>query len=224
LKAGFVYCLVNKGLPGYSKVGRTIRATKLRADELSREYGTRHPFEVYSKHMVSDCVAVETAAHRLLRNCRVPKSELFHCKPEVAQKAVKKAARMVLDRRWYVRLWYWLILPRPERAPKRWRRARHFYQVKRWCVVLTVLLIVILVGLRPDIGGWLPGPLKRTAARGAYILQLANTRYRPVPPPNGDPKQAEQLPTPASLSILDPGGFFSVGKRAPLPGLQNWNR
>lgn len=169
MRAGFVYILTNPGLPGYVKIGRTTRETSIRADELRRQYGTLHPFEVHSKQMVNDCTAVETLAHRSLYWARVPRSELFKCDPATAQKAIRQATILTLERPWHVRLWHWIILPRPERAHNAGGGRGSYRRNRPWpllLVAVAVLCFWFLRHYRPALADWLPaGSLSRTIAR-----------------------------------------------------------
>lgn len=113
---GWVYVLTNPGLPGVVKIGQTTRDTLTRSTELLREYGTVYPFAVASRHAVSDCVAVEAAAHLLLDRCRLPASEMFRCDVATAQKAVLTVAGDVLVAPWWLRAWRWLRRPSPRPA------------------------------------------------------------------------------------------------------------
>ena len=169
-RTGFCYVLVNPGLPGIVKVGRTIRDTNERASELWREYGTEHPFTVVSKHGVSDCCAVEALAHKLLARYRVPRSELFECRPQEAQAAIRKAARMILWSPWYLRVWYWLMLPRPQRAPKRWRRARHSWSGDLVLVVIVGLVLAGLIVFKPDVPEWIPEAVRSSLLRAESLF------------------------------------------------------
>jgi hypothetical protein len=169
-RAGWVYCQSNAGLIGY-KIGRTIRCPAVRANENTRGYGTAYPFVVASKHMVSDCVAVETLAHRRLADFRIDRSEMFECDLKTAQAAIAWAAKVVLRRAWYWRLWYRLVLPRPMRAPKRWRRARHSYREWLVATLLAAPLIAWLIAGEPDLPAWMPAPVLYTAQLARSIGQ-----------------------------------------------------
>lgn len=108
---GWVYVLTNPGLPGVIKIGQTTRDTLARSTELLHEYGTVYPFTVSSRHTVSDCVAVEAAAHLLLDRCRLLASELFRCDMATAQRAVLAATGDVLASPWRRRVWWSLRRP-----------------------------------------------------------------------------------------------------------------
>ncbi len=88
---GWVYILTNPTLPGVCKIGQTRRTAAIRAREVSRAYGTALPFTVASRHAVPDAAAVEWLAHRTLRRCRLPASELFQCDPGRAAAGVMVA-------------------------------------------------------------------------------------------------------------------------------------
>lgn len=165
MRSGFVYILRNPGLTAY-KVGMTTRALYLRAGELRREYGTLYPFEIASRHAVNDPAAVEALAHRILGRHRVPRSELFACDLETCQRAVMKAAAIVLERRPLLRVWHWLTLPRP--APRRSFNGRRRYRRDDPAALLLLVLVgavvAVLVVLKPDLPAWVPPSLLRATA------------------------------------------------------------
>lgn len=162
MKTGFVYVLTNRGLPRAVKIGQTTRDAYKRAGELLREYGTAYPFEVASKHAVANPAAVEALAHRLLWRCRVPRSELFECDVSTAQEAIKKAAARVLERRWWIRLWYRLTLPRPARGRGYSRRRGSREGLAVAGVVIALALPVVY--FKPALPAWLPSPVLHVAA------------------------------------------------------------
>ena len=143
---GWVYVLTNPGLPGVLKIGQTTRDTLTRSTELLREYGTVYPFAVASRHAVSDCVAVEAAAHLLLDRCRLPASELFRCDVTTAQKAVLATAGDVLAAPWWVCVW-------------RRRGSRDGLII----LGLVLVLAVPVVLLKPALPSWLPVSVLRVA-------------------------------------------------------------
>jgi len=108
---GWVYVLTNPGLSGVVKIGQTTRDTLARSTELLHEYGTVYPFAVASRHAVSDCVAVEAAAHLLLDRCRLLASELLRRDMATAQRAVLAATGDVLAAPWWLRVWRSLRRP-----------------------------------------------------------------------------------------------------------------
>ncbi len=169
IRAGYCYVLKNAGLPGCCKIGRTIREVGLRKAELWKEYGTLEPFVEVSRHMVSDCVAVETMVHRKLKDRRVPKSELFRCSEKEAQATIMWAAREVLGRSWLRRRWDALILPRPKRSPKSWRRARHALSPELIALLVLALAVIGLIVWKPAIPDWLPDAAVRA---GVWIEAL----------------------------------------------------
>lgn len=167
MPTGWVYILSNPGLSAF-KVGQTTRTPEMRRDELLREYGTAYPWAIASRHAVDDPAAVEALAHRILGRYRVPASELFACDLATCQSAVKDAARLVLARPWWLRLWYCLTLPKP--APRRpWRPGRPYYRrsspASLGLLVLVGILVAALVQLKPDLPPWLPVSVIRTALR-----------------------------------------------------------
>ena len=105
MRSGFVYVFSNAGLSAL-KVGMATRALYLRADGLTREYGTLCPFKIASRHAVDDPATVEALAHRVLDRYRVPRSELFACDLATCQSAIMAAAGNALGRPWWVRWWH----------------------------------------------------------------------------------------------------------------------
>ncbi len=175
---GWVYVLTNRGLPGVVKIGMTTRDTFIRTTELLREYGTVFPFAVASRHAVSDCAAVEAAAHRLLDGCRLPRSELFRCDVKAAQKAILSAAVEVLAAPWWCRLWRrqfgWGRLGR--RVGRRSPQVPHPYHGSGsygsrrrgsydglLLLALVVALALPLMLLKPALPPWLPPSALRVA-------------------------------------------------------------
>ena len=167
MPTGFIYVFSNPGLSAF-KVGYTTRALYLRRDELQGEYGTAYPFEIASRHAVDDPAAVEAEAHRILGRYRVPRSELFTCDLATCQTAILDAARLVLKRPWKLRLWYWLILPKP--PPRRpYRPGQTYYRNHSpgslGLLLLVGILVAALVQLKPDLPPWLPVSVFRAALR-----------------------------------------------------------
>ncbi len=163
MQTGFVYVFSNPGLTAY-KLGMTTRALRLRASELTREYGTVYAFEIASRHAVDDPAAVEALAHRILDRYRIPRSELFACDLETCRRAILAAAKLVLDRPWYLRLWHWLSLPHP--APARRRRRRASGADSIWFLVAVVALAGLLAQFADDLPPWFPPSVVRVA----YLL------------------------------------------------------
>lgn len=96
---GWIYVLASASHPGIVKIGRTSRHTQGRTIEIdhSDAYAAFAPWtEVWSR-AVSDCVHVETAAHRMLKNRRImlgrsPCRKLFRVDPQDARRVVEAAA------------------------------------------------------------------------------------------------------------------------------------
>jgi hypothetical protein len=159
---GWVYILTNPTLPGVCKIGQTRRTAAIRAREVSRAYGTALPFTVASRHAVPDAAAVEWLAHRTLRRCRLPSSELFQCDPGRAAAAVHAA---VLSYRPPSRRWRWLrrlLTPAPGRRPyPAWRRYR---RGTNWIPLLLAVSIAAagVMIAKPAPAAWWPPPVART--------------------------------------------------------------
>ena len=166
MRSGFVYVFSNPGLSAL-KVGMTTRALYLRADELTREYGTLYPFEIASRHAVDDPPAVEALAHRILDRYRVPRSELFACDLATCQRAIMSAARNALGAPWWVRAWRWATMPPPvaSRRPGRYRRASGAGSVL--FLLAVAAFATLLVHFQPSLPAWFPG----SVIRAAYLLE-----------------------------------------------------
>jgi hypothetical protein len=168
MQSGFVYVFGNRGLTAY-KVGMTTRAVYIRRDELQREYGTVHPFEIASRQAVADPAAVEALAHRILARYRLPRSELFACDLGTCTRAVHAAAVLVLDRPWWLRAWHWLTLPRPGPVRRSYRRSRYRRGDPAGLVVvfLVVGLVIVVSAFKPDLPPWMPDAV----IRAAYLVE-----------------------------------------------------
>jgi hypothetical protein len=149
---GWVYVLTCPTFPGCCKIGGTGRTAKHRAGELAGEYASGQPFVVIHRQAVSDWAAVELAAHRMLSDCRVPRSELFRCTPRQAGAVVKAAARA------HRRPWLGWLLPIPRRSTGRaWGRYRRDDGGGIILALLAaVLLACLVVWLKPAAPSWLP--------------------------------------------------------------------
>ena len=168
-REGWVYVLRNPLFLSYRKIGETGRTVEKRTVEIRRGYGTELEWIKESKHWTTDRRAAESMAHRLLHRSRVKGSEMFKCSPAKAKETVLRAIHIVevRRRRWYWRVWYWLILPRLERAPQRWRRARHSDAGGTVAVCLAATAIVVmalLIKLKPPLPAWLPDSTLHLAA------------------------------------------------------------
>ncbi len=74
---GFVYILVNKGMPGLVKIGYTNGTAEERAKELSRSTGVPYPFEVAYALYCKWYIKLEKDIHRKLVDYRLPNKEFF---------------------------------------------------------------------------------------------------------------------------------------------------
>ena len=97
-----------------------------------------------------DWPAVELAAHRMLSDCRVPRSELFRCSPRQARAVVKAAARA------HRRPWLGWLSPSPRRSlGRRWNRYRR--DDSGAALVLALLAVAVLLAwIKPPVPSWLP--------------------------------------------------------------------
>ena len=156
---GWVYVLTNPAYPGCCKIGGTGRTATHRARELVNEYGPGQPFSIAKRFPVSDWPNVEAAAHRMLSDRRLPRSELFRCSTGQAARTIKAAAR-AYDRPGLFRR---LFLPRPslDRPRPAWRRAR---RGTNWLPLLLGLAISTgaVAIAKPDMPAWVPVPIART--------------------------------------------------------------
>jgi hypothetical protein len=142
---GWIYVLASASHPGIVKIGRTSRHTQGRTAEIDRSdaYAAFAPWTEVWSQAVADCVYVETASHRMLRNRRVklgrlPCRELFRVDPHEARQVVEAAAgSLIVARR---------PLPRlagPRALRFRPRRKRAWGQAVA-AVVLVLVLAVLL--------------------------------------------------------------------------------
>ena len=148
---GWVYVLTCASFPGCCKIGGTGRTATHRAAELAGEYVTGQPFTVVFRVPVSDWPAVEAAAHRMLSDCRLPRSELFRCKPRQARAVVKAAARA------HRRPWLgWLRRNSRPNNVRPWRRYRRSDNELGLAVLVAFLLAVLVAWQKPPVPAWLP--------------------------------------------------------------------
>lgn len=117
---GWVYVL-ESARPGVLKIGRTARNAGARAREIEGDgaYADFAPFREVWSRPVSDCCAVEAAAHRMLSHRRVRAAgrsrELFAVPADEARRVVEAAADALRGR---------YVLPHRRPASKRrWRAA-----------------------------------------------------------------------------------------------------
>lgn len=117
---GWVYVL-ESARPGVVKIGRTARNAGARAREIEGDgaYAGFAPFREVLSRPVSDCCAVEAAAHRMLSHRRVRAAgrsrELFAVPADEARRVVEAAAESLRGR---------YVLPHRRPASKRrWHAA-----------------------------------------------------------------------------------------------------
>lgn len=83
---GWVYVISNKAMPGYSKIGYSMKDPDLRAIELGNT-GSPHPYQVEFDILVSAPRALERSMHRLLSHKNAGK-EWFELAPFDAAEAI----------------------------------------------------------------------------------------------------------------------------------------
>ncbi|MGL5902415.1 MAG: GIY-YIG nuclease family protein [Cetobacterium sp.] len=74
---GFVYALINPGMPGYVKIGKTKRDVEKRVNELSSSTGVPHKYACAYSIEVSDCHIVEKKLHEDFSQYRVNNNREF---------------------------------------------------------------------------------------------------------------------------------------------------
>lgn len=117
-RAGWIYILTNRSMPGMVKIGLTTRDPETRVKEISGATGVPTPFEIAHRRRVKDCFAVEQAIHRQLDRYRVGKNrEFFQMSLGEARRAVDAIALRYerLDApltggvHWLLRIPLWLL-------------------------------------------------------------------------------------------------------------------
>jgi hypothetical protein len=159
-EAGWVYMLVNPTLPGICKIGQTRHTASRRARELEREYGVAAPFEIASRHAVPDAAAVEAIAHRMLADCRLPKSEMFRCGVATAQRVVKAAA-LSYERPWALTVWLRRLLHSSRPRGGEWRRRQGGSDALLVAVAICVLAAAV-IWIKPAPPSWVPREVAAT--------------------------------------------------------------
>jgi hypothetical protein len=155
-EAGWVYLLTNPSLPGICKIGQTRHTAARRAHQLEDEYGVAAPFEVVSRHAVPNAAAVEAIAHRMLADCRLPKSELFRCDVATAR-GVIKAAALSYETPWAITVWLRRLLHPP--TVRRHGRQRRYGSDELLGAVAIGLFVGVVIWLKPAPPAWVPMPV-----------------------------------------------------------------
>jgi T5orf172 domain len=152
-EAGWVYVLVNPTLPGICKIGQTRHTASRRARELEKEYGVAAPFEIASRHAVPDAPAIEAIAHRMLADCRLPRSEMFHCDAMTAQRVIK-AAILSYEKPWAITVWLrrWL---HPSRPPCGWQRRQSGSDTLLMALAAGIFAAIV-IWIKPEPPSWVP--------------------------------------------------------------------
>jgi len=92
--AGFVYILINPGMPGLVKIGFTTDQSTARAVQLSRPTGVPADFDLVYDELVRDCAAVEHRLHeRFAANRFSSRREFFRVPVRQAIAALQEEAR-----------------------------------------------------------------------------------------------------------------------------------
>jgi len=82
MSQGFIYVLINQAMPGIVKIGRTVRSTNERANEISTT-GVPHDFIVVYEQQFLDCIEAERKIHEYFAEYRVNKNrEFFQVSPK----------------------------------------------------------------------------------------------------------------------------------------------
>ncbi len=165
---GWVYVLTCPDFPGCSKIGGTSRTATHRKRELVREYGTSEGFTVAGRpRPVADWFAVEQAAHRMLSDRRVPRSELFRVSPREARRVVRICAA-AYARPWGLSAWLRRRMLAPSRVARPWGYSRR-RRPTNWLPLLLVLSIAAgaIVEAKPGAPAWLPASVVRVV----YLLE-----------------------------------------------------
>ena len=157
---GSVYVAVSDSFPGDCKIGFTLRPVPERMAEIQSQYKTRHPFRAFNHMLVKHPRRVEWWAHRHMAQYRNPRTELFECPPEMAWGAVLWGIDKVIEEEQHNPQ---AFRPRPERAPQRWRRARHSYQEWLVAFLLAAPLVIWIAFGRPSLPDWMPTPVLTSA-------------------------------------------------------------
>jgi hypothetical protein len=166
---GWVYVLTCPDFPGCCKIGGTGRTATHRAAELVVEYGTTAAFTIVDRHPTADWWAIEQAAHRMLSDRRLPRSELFQCTPAEASRVIQAAA-LAYAKPWAPAVWLrrMALPPHPVGPPGRSRRTRWRFRRRRSndgrALLLVFAAIAVWLALwKPSLPAWLPTPFTRVA-------------------------------------------------------------
>ena len=143
MTAGWLYALATASQPGVIKIGRTTRDPVTRARELGGYAGATADYVVVAHAAVSDAVACETQAHRMLRHCRRKGTELFDITPARARAVIfavaRSGARPARDS------------PRPRSFGRRLTRRKPRIAYRKLCAagLLGVALLYFVFGFHP---------------------------------------------------------------------------
>ncbi len=143
MTAGWLYALTTSSLPGVIKIGRTTRDPVTRARELGGYAGATADYVVVAHAAVSDAVACETQAHRMLRHCRRKGTELFDITPARARAVIFAVARSGARPARHS--------PRPRSFGRRLTRRKPRIAYRKLCAagLLGVALLYFVFGFHP---------------------------------------------------------------------------
>jgi hypothetical protein len=143
IPAGWIYALASPSLPGVIKIGRTARDPVTRARELGGYAGATADYVVVAHAAVSDAVACETHAHRMLRHCRRKGTELFDVTPARARAVIFAVACSGARPTRHS--------PRPRSFGRRFSRRKPRIAYRKLCAagLLGVALLYFVFGFHP---------------------------------------------------------------------------
>lgn len=95
METGYIYVLVNPGMPGLVKIGKSLRNPEERARELSSGTNVPFSFEVGYEKLVSNCDLAERLIHQKLSNLRAAHNREFFMIS--LREAVSVVNRVLLD-------------------------------------------------------------------------------------------------------------------------------
>ena len=131
---------------------------------MEKEYGVAAPFEIASRHAVPDAAAIEAIAHRMLADCRLPRSEMFRCDAAAAQRVIKAAA-LSYEKPWALIVWLRRLLL-PSRSQRGWQRRQGGSDALLVAIAVGVFAGVVIC-IKPAPPSWVP----QTVATAMWQLE-----------------------------------------------------